>query len=262
MAQVSPRDLAAPLFGSLVAVPSTDLGACETCHSGTKPGYAHCYPCHAGEQLLWQRGVPTVLPISLSLEGSQLHFALRRYKGRRPTSNAEATAVGDPRVTGVFALQLAGLIETFMRSHAACVGEYDLVTCIPSEHRVAFEAVARRLQRFQPGLEQVLAWAGGSTRDLSASRFTVTRPLTALRVLVLDDTFTTGASVFSATAALRAAGAMVSTILVVGRHASPGAWPPTAELLERMKRRPLAWDESECVVCRPSTSLFSGFSGT
>jgi orotate phosphoribosyltransferase len=64
--------------------------------------------------------------------------------------------------------------------------------------------------------------ARGSTRDLDPERFSAAR-LDGARVLLLDDTWTTGASVQSATMALRRAGATAVAVVVLGRHlaASP-----------------------------------------
>ncbi len=63
----------------------------------------------------------------------------------------------------------------------------------------------------------------GRARDLDPERFTAPR-LAGARVLLLDDTWTTGASVQSAAMALRGAGAGAVAAVVLGRHlARPAA---------------------------------------
>ena len=59
--------------------------------------------------------------------------------------------------------------------------------------------------------------ADGRTRDLDPDRFAVPR-LDGARVLLLDDTWATGASVQSAAMTLRAAGAAAVAAVVLGRH--------------------------------------------
>jgi orotate phosphoribosyltransferase len=58
-------------------------------------------------------------------------------------------------------------------------------------------------------------------RDLNPGRFRATQPLPGAAVLLLDDTWTTGASAQSAAIALRAAGARHVAVVVLGRHVSP-----------------------------------------
>jgi hypothetical protein len=237
------REIAAPLMAALHAVPGTDLGSCAICHSSVKAGYQQCWNCNQGKRLL---GVPPlVLPISMSAERGQLHHALRHYKDGF-----------DEAVKGRFALQLAGLVELFASRHTSCIGSsWEVVTCVPStKGRTAFKAVVDRLGRYRNQYEDLLTVTStDGSHTHSASRFRALEAARNRRVLLLDDTFTTGASVFSATSALRSAGATVDTVLVVGRHMN-ATYAPTVELLERMKG--MLWTEDKCVVCRPSSTLF------
>jgi orotate phosphoribosyltransferase len=58
-------------------------------------------------------------------------------------------------------------------------------------------------------------------RELDPGRFRAIQPLPGAAVLLLDDTWTTGASVQSAALALRAAGARHVAVVVLGRHLNP-----------------------------------------
>ena len=51
-------------------------------------------------------------------------------------------------------------------------------------------------------------------------------------VLVVDDSWTSGANVLSAAAALKDAGASSVNAMVLGRLLNPGAWPPTREFID------------------------------
>ena len=62
----------------------------------------------------------------------------------------------------------------------------------------------------------------GAKHELLADRFGVLRDVRGERVLIIDDTFTMGPTMFSAVAALRAAGAVIVGPVVVGRHVRPG----------------------------------------
>jgi hypothetical protein len=135
----------------------------------------------------------------------------------------------------------------FFAGHRQCVGEWDAVTCVPSAERAALDTVVARVGALAGELRQVLAERpGGPERELSVERFSVTSEVTGTRVLLLDDTFTSGSAVFSAAAALRRAGATVVGPVVIGRFVDP-TWPPSVELLEWL--RPRRWDAGRCARC-------------
>lgn len=236
------RELAAPLLGGMLRVPGSETVSCPMCHSSVN-GHLRCYPCSQAHRMLGGQP-PTLLPITLSADLSQTHYVLRQYKDS-----------SDPTVRSRFALQLAALVELFAARHTDCIGPFDVVTCVPSQKkRTAFLKVVARLGRYKDHYEPLLTVASDEdSHTLSTSRFTASADARGRRVLLLDDTFTQGASVFSATHALRAAGATVETILVVGRHIKP-SYPPTAAMLDQMKGQ--RWSEDDCVVCRPAETLF------
>jgi hypothetical protein len=186
--------------------------------------------------------LPGVLPVTLSAPNSQVHHVLRNYKDSK-----------DSTVRARFTIQLAGLLEVFASNHGDCIGAFDVVTCIPSlRKRTAFEAVASKLSRYRDLYQPLLTIASAEeSHVLSTKRFAAEPQAVNQRVLLLDDTFTTGASVFSATHSLRAAGATVNTVLVVGRYINPG-YGPTAQLLDAIKT--VQWSETDCTICRTTHS--------
>ncbi len=236
------KELILPLRGALVPVPAQPQdGVCSTCHSSAKPGYARCLPC-AGAAA----DPPEILPITLSVHGELVHSHLRNYK--------------DSPATGVrsrMSLRLAALLATFMANHAGCVGDWDYATCIPSATRVALQPVVSRIALFAGRCRQVLdATPDAEERVIDPDRFAVPVDVRGHRILLLDDTFVSGASMFSAAAALRGHGATIVGPVVIGRHIQPG-WPPSAELLSWIAKRP--WDAARCARCageRLRASLF------
>jgi hypothetical protein len=128
-----------------------------------------------------------------------------------------------------------------------CVGEWDYATCVPSPTRIALQPVVDRVELFASRYRKVLASRPETgERTVDPARFTVSTGVAGHRILLLDDTFVTGASVFGAAAALREHGATVVDPVVIGRHIQP-TWPPSAELLSWITTRP--WDENRCARC-------------
>jgi hypothetical protein len=144
-------------------------------------------------------------------------------------------------------LKLAALLSIFLSEHGECVGPYSVVTCVPSPDRVAPKAIIDRTLSIRDRFEQLLSTQTSSAgRPLDADRFRVTRDVRGERVLLIDDTLASGASLFSATAALRGAGATVVGPVVIGRHVNRD-WPDTAAVLEWLSDR--RWDRTRCVRC-------------
>ncbi|MGH8987659.1 MAG: hypothetical protein ACRDXC_03545 [Acidimicrobiales bacterium] len=227
------RQLILPLRGALIPVPAhPQEGICSICHSSTNAGFPTCRPCHDAALL----DPLEVLPITLSVHGELIHDHLRNYKDSRSAT-----------VRLRMSLRLAGLLAAFMACHAACVGEWDFATCVPSPRRVALEPVVNRVQLFAGRYRQVLVTRpDAGERALDPAQFTVTADVAAQRVLLLDDTFVSGAKLFSAAAALRQHGATVVGPVVIGRHIQR-SWAPSAELLSWIEERP--WEENRCARC-------------
>lgn len=237
------RELILPLRGALIPIPAQPQeGVCSICHSSANVGYSCCYPC-SGAALL---DPPEILPVTLSVHGELIHDHLRSYKDSRSASVRERMS-----------LRLAGLLATFMANHAGCVGEWDYATCVPSAQRVALTPVIDRIRLFAGRYRQVLAARPeAGQRSLDPAQFVVTADLTGDRILLLDDTFVSGAKLFSAAAALRQHGGVVIGPVVIGRHIQRN-WAPSGELLSWIEERP--WDERRCCRCdgeRSGDTLF------
>lgn len=227
-----------PLLPGLVAVPAVQPGVCAYCRTAVHVPYDACWLC-SGPQLADYPPVP-VLPISLSVHGGLLHDHLRNYKDGLPRVRADRT------------MRLAALLETFLRYHLdSCLGgKVEHVATVASRRRDAPWAIVSKLRRFS-GYSNVLRWQPNS--DGSAGRLSANADVKGKRVLLLDDTFTSGRSIFGASKVLSDAGATVLGPLVIGRHVRP-YYGASADLLKRLRK--VTWDPTKCgrchgVICVP-----------
>jgi predicted amidophosphoribosyltransferase len=182
---------------------------------------------------------PRLVPVCLCRPGDALHGALRRYK------DAPAVSARDH-----FARLLGALLDEFLRARWARlrddIGSWDAVCPVPSSARGRVRPIDAVLS-YVPALERtgVVELRLGSRRashlSPAAEAFVAPADLAARRVLVLDDTWVTGARARSAAAALRRAGAEVAGIATIGRAVDPCAAPWVRRWWEaQMAAAPLA----------------------
>jgi hypothetical protein len=184
-----------------------------------------------------------VVPIAYAVKGGEHARNLWLYKS------------GDPGATAA----LRALLVVFLHDHGPCawrragMSAPTHVALIPSG-------------RGRPGPHPLwslaapllaVPWAGLSLRsrddqeirDLDPDRFMAQR-VPGARVLLLDDTWTSGASAASATAALKLAGASAVAVIVLGRHVAPG---PVRPGLGVFSPAALPFRPSFCAVHRTAT---------
>jgi hypothetical protein len=149
-----------------------------------------------------------------------LHGALRDYK-RGPLVVARRLRVA-----------LSALLWRFLHRHERCLavtagtGCFDRVCVVPSGRQLSCSrhplgrvvgAIDALAGRFDPTLLQP-AGDAGARRRFDPQRFRCPHRLDGQSVLLVDDTWTTGASAQSAAAALKLAGSGAVGVLVIGRH--------------------------------------------
>jgi len=222
-------DVSAPPRGTLgLPVPAAGPGICRLCHGPARRGRAECFCCSEVGQLLGERPGegPVVAPIAACRPGDRLHSALRRYK------DAPSVAARRHYVT-----VLAQAVEQFLAFHLACLlsstGGWDAFAVVPSSTRApAGRPVVHPLQGVLQRvpllagvsslcLERGTAGVGHLTPDSSA--FVGPAAVSGRRVLLVDDTWVTGATARSAAGALASSGASVPAVLVLGRAVDPCA---------------------------------------
>jgi len=221
--------------------PARRPGVCDVCFNLTA-GYQRCYACQCRRQVL-----DAFVPISYSVGGEQLHHALASYK----RLNGE--------VARRLGAELAAVLWRFLTGHEACLSQatgraaFEVVTTVPSGDRrrderhplrwIAGELAGPTRDRYERLLERTAAAVPPRTFD--AAKFAPRRRLRGESVLLIDDTWTTGANAQSAAAALKAAGAGVVAAVVIGRHVNRD-WNEN----DRWLRELPAFDWSRCALCQ------------
>lgn len=235
-----------PAAGYLTAVPRVGPGVCEICHGAPNADFLSCFSC---ARTFSQVSYPlrTVVPISLYEVPGQLHHVLRGYKDS-PSS----------QVRDKFSLLVAALLTRFMRRHGDCLiasagAGWDVITAVPSGRaRIAPDPVVSSIHlsrelRSQYVSSLVRGPGPLAHRQASDKAFTVIQDLRGKRVLLVDDTFTTGAAMQSAASSLSTSGAHVVAGIVVGRVIDPGFNLETAALWSQAVGRP--FDFERCCLC-------------
>jgi hypothetical protein len=187
---------------------------CSVCLTFTE-GHDTCYPCG------WNgRFADAMLPISYSVHFGQLHTALGQYKRTTGT------------VARRFQLELAAVLWRFLSAHEGCLARrartsgFDLVTTVPSSdpqreashplRHIVGSIVGPTRDRYAP----LLARSGTpvAARTVDPGKYNPTRDLDGESVLLIDDTWASGANAQSAAGGLKTGGAGPVGVLVIGRH--------------------------------------------
>jgi predicted amidophosphoribosyltransferase len=233
-------ELTAP-YGNFMFGPRRGPHVCGVCFNLTD-GYTRCYACAHGE-----RWLDAMCPVSYSVAREQLHHVLQGYK-RRTGATARR-----------FTLELAAVLWRHLDAHERCIAQaaqtkaFELVTTVPSGdrerdghhplRRIVGELVAPTCSRYNhlltPSNEQTAA------HTFDRGRYEATRSINGSSVLLIDDTWTTGANAQSAAAALKQAGAGAVAAVVIGRHLNRD-WHENDRRL-RSLCRPFDW--SSCALC-------------
>jgi predicted amidophosphoribosyltransferase len=231
-------ELAAP-YADFMLSPRAGPGVCVRCFNLTS-GYERCFACSQHPQL-----VSVVAPISYSVGREELHHALASYK-RLDSELASSLTVG-----------IAAILWRHLIAHEAClaraagVAAFPVVTTVPSSDQrarrhpmghVVGRLVGLTRKRYAPLL--VRSNAPLESRAFSAEKYRALSQLDGEAVLLIDDTWTTGANADSAACALRAAGAGPIAAIVIGRHVNRD-WRDNDRRLKALPR----FDWATCPLC-------------
>jgi hypothetical protein len=230
------------VYGNFLLGPRHGPEVCAVCLNFTD-GYERCYSCSHGE--LW---LDAVCPISYSVAHEQLHHALWGYK-RLGGEVARRLTV---ELAAVLWRHLAGHERCLARA-AGTVDAFDLVTTVPStdgdrddahplRHIVA-EVIGPTSDRHERVLSRTTRPV--DPRAFDPEKYEANWNLGGASILLIDDTWTTGANAQSAAAALKSAGAGAIGAVVIGRHVNRD-WHENDRRLKQIER-PFDW--SRCALC-------------
>jgi hypothetical protein len=159
--------------------------------------------------------------VAYAIEGGPHAGRLWQYKSAR---HGTAAAAG-PAAT------LRAMLLVFLRDHGPCLwraagtASPTRLSVVPTARgRLGTHPLHSLVQGYLaiPCAELVARPGGEQARDLDPERFRAV-PLPGARVLLIDDTWTTGSTAQSAAMALRAAGARSIVTVVLGRHVGSAA---------------------------------------
>ena len=209
---------------------------CRTCRGPVQAGFARCYQCDLAHARCAGLLADVVAPIAYAVKGGRLAGDLWRYK-----SGAAGATEASARLTAMLARFLreqggqvwraAGLIAgpglaAVVPSGQGRPGAHPLAGIVASCVGVPIVPLSTA-----PG---AAARARGLADGVAVGWLTVGGAVTGADVLLVDDTWVSGASGQSAAAALKAAGARRVALVVIGRHVDP-ADPRSAEFLRTLR---------------------------
>lgn len=197
------------------------------------PGYALCYQCDQARQVAGGLLADTVAPIAYAVKGGDLARDLWRYKSGRDPDGEAAERLRE---------MLASFIEEYgdrVWAAAGMNGKPRALAVVPSgQGRPGRHPL---LDLAEPAVNLPVIPVTVREGQAVHGRYVSTdwlrvegQPLAASAdVLLIDDSWVSGASAQSAAAALKLAGAARVAIIVLGRHVDP-ADPRSAQLVRTL----------------------------
>ena len=229
-----------PLEPYPLGPPALESAVCVLCRGPVRPGFARCYQCARHDLLGRGALADAVVPISYAVKGTAFADGLWGYKSWPGPSAAARTS-------------MRALLLAFLHDHGACVWRH---AGMPAPGRLAVVPTGCG----RPGPHPLLALSapylrlpvtrlvirpGEQGRDPNVNRFYAERTSAGASVLLLEDTWVSGASAQSAAAALKRAGARHVAVVVLGRFIDP-ADRLGARLAARLV--PAPYDVAKCAV--------------
>jgi hypothetical protein len=209
---------------------------CRTCRGPVQAGFARCYQCDLAHVRCGELLADVVAPVAYAVKGGRLAGDLWRYK----SGSAGAAEAG---------ARMAAMLARFLREHsdqvwraAGMAAGPELAAVVPSgQGRPGAHPLAGIVASCvdvpivplcaAPG---AAARARGLADGVAVGWLTVGGAVAGADVLLIDDTWVSGASAQSAAAALKASGARRVALVVLGRHVDP-ADPRSAEFLRTLR---------------------------
>jgi predicted amidophosphoribosyltransferase len=223
--------------GGLIPIAPDAPDVCPVCRAGRGPRDDTCFSCG---RTMSQVALPceVVIPIS---------YYTKPEEGERPSPFRDAMhgykEDPDPARRAEFAPIVGGTLARYLLEHGEALadvfGPWDEIVAVPSTKSAPPSALARILsENFTEFVQEPAEWLAkgpGQMKFLQASEtgFVATTDVEGAQVLLIDDTFTTGARTQSAAHVLQAAGAEVVVAMTVSRKVRVTEQYNTIELWER-----------------------------
>ena len=224
--QPTVESLTDPFILTLTPPPLIGAGVCDICHGSPNAGWDRCSSCAQTDGQV-SRPIELVVPITLCEAMGQMHHVLRSYKDSPVES-----------VRTRMRLRIAALLYRFLATHRECIinaagGDWDLITTVPSSTGRAgthpLELVIQHVPPVEREHATLLRRGPGQLGHNRASDdgYEVIEDVRGRSMLLVDDTFTSGARGQSAASALQLAGAHVVAMVPIGRYMRPDYSPAT-----------------------------------
>jgi hypothetical protein len=256
------RSAAPPLYPPAPRPAGSPAADCEVCRGPVRPGFTRCYQCHRHALLGSALLADAVVPISYAIKGTPFADDLWRYKSAPvPPTSAAAPAPALVATPASARASVLALMLAFLTDHGPCVWQRagmpppDRLAVVPTgAGRPGPHPLLRLVWPYLrlPGCSLALR-PGRQGRDLDLDRFQVLARPAGASVLLLDDTWVSGASAQSAAAALKLAGARHVAVIVLGRHVNPDD-AASAPLLAGLAAA--RYDSSACAVHPPAAKWY------
>jgi len=234
-------DFAAPYANFLVRVPAAGTGVCKVCHSIVS-GFDVCYQCYQARSVIGSAMADVAAFVSMAPTGEQ--FARELYTYKNPSVGSLDRQLKTVGLAAVLWKWL-GLHEACMTRRIGLPSPFDLVTTVPSTSGRPAHPLRTVVAGIVVGSDSrhadllAIARTDLEQRAQAPDRYRATAGLWGKSVLVIDDTWTTGAHAQSASAALKAVGAAKVGVLAIGRWFdrtwNPGAANGESWLAEHRK---------------------------
>ncbi|MEU4560996.1 phosphoribosyltransferase [Actinoplanes sp. NPDC023936] len=201
-----------------------------------------CFPCGQHRHAAQGNLADAVAPVAYAIKRTQHAHSLAVYKATPPSAQAKRS--------------LSSLAVMFIAFHWECLtgavgGSFTHIVTVPSTRSRPGPHPLESMVAERVGLPTLRPIANpaypAEDRGFRADRFLLPRVVPeGSRILLIDDTWTTGGRLQSLAFALKSSGAEAVAAVVLGRHVNPD-YEPAKPLINRLRSAPW-FDLDRCAL--------------